>query len=63
MQRALDELAAHRTTLMIAHRLSTVMNADQVVVLDEGRIIEAGTPDELLAAQGPFAALAARRAA
>lgn len=63
VQRALDELAAHRTTLMIAHRLSTVMNADQVVVLDEGRIIEAGTPDELLAAQGPFAALAARRSA
>ena len=63
VQRALDELAEHRTTLMIAHRLSTVMNADQVVVLDNGRIIEAGAPEELLRTEGAFATLAARRAA
>src|SRR5699024_3407599 len=63
VQQALDELAEHRTTLMIAHRLSTVMNADTVVVLDSGRIIESGEPEALLRAGGAFATLAARRAA
>ncbi|MDI3331662.1 MAG: ABC transporter ATP-binding protein [Micrococcus sp.] len=60
VQAALDRLAAGRTTLMIAHRLSTVTRADQVVVLDGGRIVEQGGPAELLAAGGPFATLAAR---
>ncbi|MEX5263804.1 ABC transporter ATP-binding protein [Kocuria sp. CPCC 205231] len=60
VQEALDRLAAGRTTLTIAHRLSTVENADQVVVLEGGRIVERGAPRELRAAGGPFARLAAR---
>lgn len=60
VQAALDRLSAGRTTLMIAHRLSTVTAADQVVVLSGGRIVERGAPAELLAGSGPFAALAAR---
>ncbi|MCC9204330.1 ABC transporter ATP-binding protein [Arthrobacter sp. zg-Y769] len=62
VQLALERLSAGRTTLTIAHRLSTVENADQVVVLDAGRIVEAGTPDELRAANGAFARLAAHTA-
>ena len=63
VQQALDELAEHRTTLMIAHRLSTVMNADIVVVLEDGKVIEHGAPHSLLQSGGAFAALAARRTA
>ena len=63
VQAALDRLSAGRTTLTIAHRLSTVANADQVVVLDAGRIVESGTPAELLAAGGAYARLAASRSA
>ncbi|WBL19443.1 ABC transporter ATP-binding protein [Citricoccus sp. NR2] len=59
VQAALDRLAEHRTTLMIAHRLDTVMTADRVVVLDHGRIIESGAPATLLQRDGAFAALAA----
>ncbi|MGD6979958.1 MULTISPECIES: ABC transporter ATP-binding protein [Citricoccus] len=61
VQAALDRLAVGRTTLMIAHRLSTVTGADQVVVLEGGRIVEQGDPAGLLAAGGPFATLAAHR--
>ena len=57
VQLALERLAAGRTTLTIAHRLSTVENADQVVVLDAGRVVEAGTPAQLRSAGGPFARL------
>jgi ATP-binding cassette subfamily B protein len=60
VQHALDRLSAGRTTLTIAHRLSTVENADQVVVLEAGRIVERGTPARLRAAGGPYARLAAR---
>lgn len=63
VQAALDRLAEHRTTLMIAHRLDTVMTADRVVVLDAGRIIESGAPAELLQRDGAFAALAAHSTA
>ncbi|MCQ1999997.1 ABC transporter ATP-binding protein [Arthrobacter zhaoxinii] len=62
VQLALERLSAGRTTLTIAHRLSTVENADQVVVLDAGRVVEAGTPAELRAAGGAFARLAAHSA-
>ena len=61
VQQALNNLAKHRTTLLIAHRLDTVLDADKVVVIESGRIIESGTPRALLSDDGAFAALAARR--
>jgi ATP-binding cassette, subfamily B, bacterial len=59
VQHAFDYLARGRTTITIAHRLSTVRSADQIVVLDHGRIIEAGTHTSLVAGNGRYAALAA----
>jgi len=59
VQQAFDTLAEGRTTITIAHRLSTVRNADQIVVLDHGRIAEAGTHASLVADNGRYAALAA----
>lgn len=59
VQEALERLSEGRTTIAIAHRLSTVRDADQIVVLDEGTIAEIGTYDELLASGGKFAALVA----
>ena len=61
VQGALDKLARGRTTLMIAHRLSTVENADRLVVLQDGMIAERGTPLELRHAQGAYAALVSAR--
>jgi ATP-binding cassette subfamily B protein len=60
VQVALDRLSEGRTTIAIAHRLSTVRDADEIVVLDRGRVAERGTHDELLARGGRYAALAAR---
>jgi ATP-binding cassette, subfamily B, bacterial len=60
VQEALERLSEGRTTIAIAHRLSTVRDADQIVVLDRGRVVEIGTYAELLAAGGRFASLAAR---
>ena len=59
IKRALDRLRKGRTTLIIAHRLSTVANADTILVLDGGRIVERGTFRELVANKGLFARLVA----
>jgi ATP-binding cassette subfamily B protein len=58
IQRALDRLSRGRTTFIIAHRLSTVRNADRILVLDQGRLIEQGRYDELVRRGGMFARLA-----
>jgi ATP-binding cassette subfamily B protein len=60
VQQALRRLRRGRTTILIAHRLSTVMEADQVAVIEDGRVVEAGPTEELLAAGGRFAALYGR---
>lgn len=61
VQEALDRLMVGRTTLVIAHRLSTVRDADRVVVIDQGAVAEAGTHDELLARDGVYRRLVERQ--
>jgi ATP-binding cassette, subfamily B, bacterial len=57
VQRALDTALEGRTSLVIAHRLSTVRNADQILVVNDGRIVEHGTHEDLLASGGLYADL------
>ncbi|MDS0293898.1 ABC transporter ATP-binding protein [Halogeometricum luteum] len=57
IQRSLDRLSEDRTTLVVAHRLSTVVDADEILVLDDGDVVEQGSHDELVDADGAYAAL------
>ena len=55
MQKAIEELTRNKTILMIAHRLKTVRNADQILVLDKGQIVQQGRHEELIGQKGIYA--------
>ena len=54
IQESIEKLIAGRTTLMVAHRLSTLRKANKIIVVDRGKILEMGTPEELLAKKGKY---------
>ncbi|MEO0850906.1 MAG: ATP-binding cassette domain-containing protein, partial [Pseudomonadota bacterium] len=58
VQQAFEEISKDRTTLVIAHRLSTVLHADRILVMDEGKVVETGTHSSLMAANGLYARFA-----
>ena len=57
-QKAFEDMSKTKTTLVIAHRLATVLKADRIIIMDEGRIVETGTHKELLKTGGLYARLA-----
>jgi ATP-binding cassette, subfamily B, bacterial len=57
VQQALRHLRQGRTTIIIAHRLSTVIEADQIAIVEDGRVVEVGSPDDLIERRGRFAEL------
>ena len=57
LQRSIRRISKDRSTLIIAHRLSTVRNADSIVVLDDGKIVESGTHNELVSVNGLYSRL------
>ncbi|MAK42214.1 MAG: ABC transporter, partial [Euryarchaeota archaeon] len=57
LQRSIQKISNDRTTLIVAHRLSTIRNADEIIVLDNGKIVEKGTHDSLLNHDGVYAKL------
>ena len=61
VQDAINELVRDKTLIVIAHRLSTIKHADQILVIDDGRIVESGTHDALLARNGQYTNLWQRR--
>ena len=61
LQQGISELVRDKTVLIIAHRMRTISRADQVIVLREGRITESGSPEDLLAQGGDFAAMVAQQ--
>ena len=63
VHRALAELMKNRTTVVIAHRLSTVRDADRILVMDRGRVLESGRHEDLLARRGAYARLVGRQLA
>ena len=63
LQKAMEALTREKTVLMIAHRLKTVRNADQILVLDQGRIVQRGTHNELIAQDGIYRDFVSERTA